>query len=59
MLYSIDGRVVAQSSAEVTSGSSISIDLGSGTGSLPFGCYVVLLDDGDDLIFRRKVLVIE
>lgn len=59
MLYSIDGRVVAQSSAEVTSASSISIDLSSGTSSLPFGCYVVLLNDGNDLIFRRKVLVIE
>lgn len=59
MLYSIDGRIVARNSTEVDSAGSLSLDLRSETGSLPFGCYVVLLNDGDDLILRRKVLVIE
>lgn len=59
MLYSIDGRIVAQESAEVRSGVSLSIGLQGGNGYFSSGCYALLLRDGDNLIIRRKLLVIE
>lgn len=57
--FKIDGRVVARNSTEVNSEGSLNLNLSSGTGSLPFGCYIILLHDGEDLILRRKVVVIE
>ena len=59
MLFSIDGRLVSSCRAEISSGESCLLNLSSNDGSLPFGCYVILLNDGEDLILRRKVLVID
>ncbi len=59
MLFSIDGRLVSSCRAEISSGEGYSLNLSNSDGSLPFGCYVILLNDGEDLILRRKVLVID
>ena len=59
MLFSIDGRLVSSCRAEISSGEGCSLNLTNSDGSLPFGCYVILLNDGEDLILRRKVLVID
>ncbi len=39
--------------------SSVVLNISNSDGSLPFGCYVILLNDGEDLILRRKILVID
>ena len=59
MLFSIDGRLVSSCKAEISSGEGCSLNLSNSDGTLPFGCYVILLNDGEDLILRRKVLVID
>lgn len=58
-LFSIDGRLVNAFTAQNSTGQGFSTTLGNSSGSLPFGCYVILLTDGDGTILRRKVLVID
>lgn len=58
-LYSIDGRCVSSETIETIPGEGFSVTLSSDDGLLPFGCYVILMNDGEENLLRRKVLVID
>ena len=58
-LYSIDGRCVCAETIETSFGDGFSLSLSANDGSLPFGCYVIHMDNGSVTILNRKVLVIE
>ena len=59
LLFSIDGRLVDKQAVENNSGGSAFLTLSNDSGSLPFGCYVILLEEEGEYLLRRKVLVIE
>ena len=58
-LFSIDGRCVCTETTETSFGDGFSLSLSANDGSLPFGCYIILMDNGSETFLRRKVLVIE
>jgi len=58
-LFAIDGRCVCTESVETSFGDGFSLNLSTNDGSLPFGCYVILMDNGSETLLRRKVLVID
>ncbi|MCK5842353.1 MAG: hypothetical protein KAH31_09310, partial [Candidatus Sabulitectum sp.] len=52
-------RLVDEQKVENNSGGSAFLALSNESGVLPFGCYVILLEEEGENLLRRKVLVIE
>ena len=57
-LYSIDGRLVSITSGELIPSEATEFSLQGAGGPLPSGCYILLIDDGEDMCMTRKVIVL-
>ncbi len=57
-LYSIDGRLVSNARGELIPSAANKFSLQGADGPLPSGCYILLVDDGEDICIKRKVIVL-
>ena len=57
-LYSIDGRLVSSIRGELIPSTANEFSLQGVNGPLPSGCYILTIDDGEDMCMTRKVIVL-